>query len=151
MPPLVQLRRSLHQLAEPSHAERETAEFLARAVGLGSRLVFYDPFNPIFRKARAQGLAVRSSRDFGWDFSFADARTTDFVQMVMALNKHLAKRLAHEGERNSRGAAPYEGWIFRRALAAYQKANGDSERLKAAFLSIAAEIDRALESGLELG
>jgi radical SAM superfamily enzyme YgiQ (UPF0313 family) len=73
---------------------REEAPFLAGSIGLASRLCFYDPFNPIYRLAEAEGLAVRSPRDYGLDFRFADARTDRMCRLARALEGDFLRKEA---------------------------------------------------------
>jgi hypothetical protein len=63
------------------------APFLAGSISIGSRLVFYDPFNPIFRLAEEQGLVVRTPADYTLGFRFADPRTTEIVRLALALEQ----------------------------------------------------------------
>jgi len=138
---------TLDELAANLEAIDADAPFLSRAVGIGARLVFYDPFNPIFRKARAAGLVVRSRQNFGWDFRFADPHTTDFVEMVRALNRRLARSVGRlPAAPNSRGAAEHEGWVLRTALDRYRPAIGDAQRLRGVFSELVAEIDARVAS-----
>ncbi len=138
---------SVGSLARNAAAIAADAPFLEPALSVHSRLVFYDPFNPIFRLADQAGLVVKSEQGFGWDFRFADAATADFVGMVHGLNAHLAKRLGGSVPRlSSRGTLPQEPWIFRQALALYQEAGGEPAVLRRAFFDIAQEIDARLEA-----
>jgi radical SAM superfamily enzyme YgiQ (UPF0313 family) len=137
----------------------EDAPFLLPAVGVQSKLVFYDPFNPIFRLAQKEGLLVPSPHDYGWDFRFADPRTADFVQMVLALDRHLRKRLAARGETDfdggpgsdqdsvsSRGYRRLETELFRRALASYLAHGADAAAQRQEFFALARWVDAVLEA-----
>jgi len=135
---------TLESLARNVAAIEADAPYLLPAIGLQSKLVFYDPFNPIFRRARNDGLVVPSPHDYGWDFRFADPRTTDFVQMCLALERHLGKRLgirADDEQRSSRGYRRLETELFRRALARYRADDGNPVALKAGFFELAGWID----------
>jgi radical SAM superfamily enzyme YgiQ (UPF0313 family) len=138
---------TLESLERNIAAIEADAPYLKPAIGLQSKLVFYDPFNPIFRRARNDGLVVPSPHDYGWDFRFADPRTTDFVQMCLALERHLAKRVGDRagGEGlSSRGYRRLENELFRRALTSYQAAGGRPERQREGFFEVAHWIDGEL-------
>jgi len=68
------------------------APFLAGSLSVGSRLVFYDPWNPIFRLAEAQGLVLRTTSDYTLGYRFADDRTTHLCRLAMALEHTLVAR-----------------------------------------------------------
>jgi hypothetical protein len=142
---------TVEDLARNVAAIEREAPFLLAAVGLNSKLVFYDPFNPIFRKARNEGLVFPSPRDYGWDFTFADPRTRDFVSMVRALERHLRKRLGAAGRDaeapSSRGYRNLENELFRRALASYRERAGDPAAERAGFFALAGWIDAEVAAG----
>ena len=131
------------------------APFLLPAIGVQSKLVFYDPFNPIFRLAQKEGLLVPSPHDYGWDFRFADPRTADFVQMVLALERHLRKRLVARGEEidgdhdavSSRGYRRLETELFRRALASYLAHGEDAAAQREEFFALARWVDQVVAAG----
>ncbi len=81
---------------------REEAPFLAGAIGLASRLCFYDPFGPMYRLAERDGLSVRSARDYGLDFRYADDRTELMCRLAMALEGRLAEEGEERGPKLSR-------------------------------------------------
>jgi hypothetical protein len=89
-------------VAENVRVIRDEAPFLAGSIGLASRLCFYDPFNPIYRLAEAEGLAVRSARDYGLDFRFADARTDRMCRLARALEGDFIRKGAPPGKALSR-------------------------------------------------
>ena len=135
---------TLESLARNVAAIEADAPYLLPAIGLQSKLVFYDPFNPIFRRARNDGLVIPSPHDYGWDFRFADTRTADFVQMCLALERHLVKRLgfrAGDEQLSSRGYRRLENELFRRALDRYRQDDGNPEGLRAGFYELAGWID----------
>lgn len=142
---------TVEDLERNVRAIERDASFLLPAVGLRSRLVFYDPFNPIFRKARREGLVVPSPHDYGWDFCFADPRTTDFVEMVHALERRLERRMTAggrvPGEMSSRGYRGLENVLFRRALSSYLEHDGDAAGQRAGFEALARWIDQQVERG----
>jgi len=135
---------TLESLARNVAAIEADAPYLLPAIGLQSKLVFYDPFNPIFRRARNDGLVVPSPHDYGWDFRFADTRTTDFVQMCLALERHLVKRLgyrASDEQLSSRGYRQIKNELFRRALDRYRQDDGNPAGQRAGFFELAGWID----------
>jgi len=142
---------TIEDLDRNVRAIEQDAPFLMPAVGINSKLVFYDPFNPIYRKARKEGLVVPSSHDYGWDFRFADSRTTDFVQMVLALERRLHRRLAAAGRDDatpsSRGYRSFEILLFRRALESYIAHDGDPTGQREGFVALSRWIDQEVESG----
>jgi hypothetical protein len=142
---------TIEDLDRNVRAIERDAPFLLPAVGINSKLVFYDPFNPIFRKARNEGLVVPWPRDYGWDFKFADSRTADFVQMVLALERRLQRRLAASGNQaatlSSRGYRTLETLLFRRALESYLAHDGDPAGQREGFVALSRWIDQEVESG----
>lgn len=82
---------------ENARVVRAEAPFLAAAIGLHSRLAFYEPMSPIVRLAAAEGLLVSSPRDYGLDYRFADPRTDRMCRLARAVEDVIAR----EGEPRS--------------------------------------------------
>jgi len=79
-------------VAENMRIIRDEVPFLAASVSTGSRLCFYDPFNPVYRLAESDGLTVSSPRDYGLDFRFEDERTDLLTRLAVALEGELIRQ-----------------------------------------------------------
>jgi len=88
------------------------APFLRGAIGLASRLCFYDPVNPIFRLAEREGLVVETDQDYGLDFRFADRRTTLMAKLTLAIEGHLSRTGSSRGPALSRAALSATAPLF---------------------------------------
>jgi len=66
-------------LRETLTACREDAPWLLPQITPASRIELYDEYSPLFWKAKDEGLIRPSPRAFGWDWTYADARTGEAV------------------------------------------------------------------------
>lgn len=66
-------------LRETLEACREDAPWLLPQITPASRIELYDEYSPLFWKAQDEGLVRPAPASFGWDWTWADARTGEAV------------------------------------------------------------------------